>query len=137
MLEAVGGVLADAGSVVRSSHERWDGGGYPDGLARRGDPGRGAHLRRVRRVQRDDDRPALPRARCRVELAVVELRAHAAPSSTPASSTRWSPSSAASRAARVARSGLIVQTSLSPAAAMAEKPDERSHPARDGGDGER
>jgi HD-GYP domain-containing protein (c-di-GMP phosphodiesterase class II) len=33
MLESVGGVLADAGAVVRSSHERWDGGGYPDGLA--------------------------------------------------------------------------------------------------------
>jgi hypothetical protein len=34
MLERVGGVLAEAGSIVRSSHERWDGGGYPDGLAR-------------------------------------------------------------------------------------------------------
>lgn len=33
MLESVGGVLADAGTIVRSSHERWDGGGYPDGLA--------------------------------------------------------------------------------------------------------
>ena len=33
MLEQVGGLLADVGLVVRASHERWDGGGYPDGLA--------------------------------------------------------------------------------------------------------
>src|SRR5207247_7681628 len=33
MLEKVGGLLGDVGRVVRSCHERWDGGGYPDGLA--------------------------------------------------------------------------------------------------------
>ena len=33
MLQQVGGLLADVGVVVRASHERWDGGGYPDGLA--------------------------------------------------------------------------------------------------------
>ena len=32
MLARVGGLLADVGLVVRASHERWDGGGYPDGL---------------------------------------------------------------------------------------------------------
>ncbi|MEA2441132.1 MAG: hypothetical protein QOH76_2556 [Thermoleophilaceae bacterium] len=32
MLDRVGGVLGDVGQIVRSSHERWDGGGYPDGL---------------------------------------------------------------------------------------------------------
>src|SRR3954452_4265858 len=32
MLDQVGGVLGDVGQIVRSSHERWDGGGYPDGL---------------------------------------------------------------------------------------------------------
>jgi putative nucleotidyltransferase with HDIG domain len=32
MLENVGGVLAEVGDVVRSSHERYDGRGYPDGL---------------------------------------------------------------------------------------------------------
>jgi HD-GYP domain-containing protein (c-di-GMP phosphodiesterase class II) len=32
MLQQVGGLLADVGVVVRASHERWDGGGYPDGL---------------------------------------------------------------------------------------------------------
>jgi len=32
MLERVGGIMKDVGLVVRGSHERWDGGGYPDGL---------------------------------------------------------------------------------------------------------
>ena len=33
MLEKVGGMLGDVGRIVRSCHERWDGGGYPDRLA--------------------------------------------------------------------------------------------------------
>jgi HD-GYP domain-containing protein (c-di-GMP phosphodiesterase class II) len=33
MLVRVGGLLGEVGRVVRSCHERWDGGGYPDGLA--------------------------------------------------------------------------------------------------------
>jgi HD-GYP domain-containing protein (c-di-GMP phosphodiesterase class II) len=33
MLKRVGGLLGDVGRIVRSCHERWDGGGYPDGLA--------------------------------------------------------------------------------------------------------
>ncbi|HEY7004716.1 MAG TPA: HD-GYP domain-containing protein [Gaiellaceae bacterium] len=33
MLERVGGLLGEVGRLVRSCHERWDGGGYPDGLA--------------------------------------------------------------------------------------------------------
>jgi putative nucleotidyltransferase with HDIG domain len=33
MLQQVGGLLSSVGVVVRASHERWDGGGYPDGLA--------------------------------------------------------------------------------------------------------
>ena len=33
MLDRVGGLLGRVGEIVRSCHERWDGGGYPDGLA--------------------------------------------------------------------------------------------------------
>jgi putative nucleotidyltransferase with HDIG domain len=33
MLEQAGGLLAEIAGIVRASHERWDGGGYPDGLA--------------------------------------------------------------------------------------------------------
>jgi len=33
MLDAVGGYLAEVGVLVRHHHERYDGGGYPDGLA--------------------------------------------------------------------------------------------------------
>jgi putative nucleotidyltransferase with HDIG domain len=32
MLERVGGFMSEVGEIVRSSHERWDGTGYPDGL---------------------------------------------------------------------------------------------------------
>jgi putative nucleotidyltransferase with HDIG domain len=33
MLDRVGGLLSEVGQIVRSSHEKWDGTGYPDGLA--------------------------------------------------------------------------------------------------------
>jgi putative nucleotidyltransferase with HDIG domain len=33
MLDRVGGLLSEVGKIVRSSHESWDGSGYPDGLA--------------------------------------------------------------------------------------------------------
>ncbi len=33
MLERVGGFMGKVGRIVRSHHERWDGGGYPDGLS--------------------------------------------------------------------------------------------------------
>ena len=32
MLNQVGGLLAEVGRIVRSSHEHYDGSGYPDGL---------------------------------------------------------------------------------------------------------
>ena len=33
MLDKVGGSMTDVGAIVRASHERWDGKGYPDGVA--------------------------------------------------------------------------------------------------------
>ena len=33
MLDKVGGSMTDVGQIVRASHERWDGKGYPDGVA--------------------------------------------------------------------------------------------------------
>jgi putative nucleotidyltransferase with HDIG domain len=32
MLEKIGGFMCEIGCIVRASHERWDGAGYPDGL---------------------------------------------------------------------------------------------------------
>ena len=46
--------------LVRSSHERFDGHGYPDGRAARRNPGRRPDHLRLRRLPRDDHRPALP-----------------------------------------------------------------------------
>jgi putative nucleotidyltransferase with HDIG domain len=33
MLDRVGGFMSEVGRIVRSHHERWDGGGYPDAIA--------------------------------------------------------------------------------------------------------
>jgi putative nucleotidyltransferase with HDIG domain len=33
MLDRIGGLMLEIGRIVRASHERWDGTGYPDGLA--------------------------------------------------------------------------------------------------------
>jgi HD-GYP domain-containing protein (c-di-GMP phosphodiesterase class II) len=76
MLAQVGGLLGNVGRVVRSCHERWDGQGYPDGLA-------GESIPRVARIvmccdaysAMTTDRPyrqALP-----LETAINELRANA------------------------------------------------------------
>jgi putative nucleotidyltransferase with HDIG domain len=76
MLERVGGIMSEVGAIVRSSHERWDGGGYPDRL-------RGEAIPLEARIVSACDafdamttdrayRSAMP-----VEIAVAEVRANA------------------------------------------------------------
>ena len=83
MLAQVGGLLADIGVVVRASHERWDGAGYPDGLA-------GSAIPMAARIVSACDafnamttdrsyRKALP-----LEVALGELRKHAGTQFDPA-----------------------------------------------------
>jgi HD-GYP domain-containing protein (c-di-GMP phosphodiesterase class II) len=75
MLDRVGGLLARVGEVVRSCHERWDGRGYPDGLA-------GEQIPISARIvfacdaynAMTTDRPY--RAAMAAEAAVAELRAN-------------------------------------------------------------
>ena len=74
MLDRIGGTLAEIGIVVRAHHERWDGGGYPDGLV-------GTHLPLAARIicacdaysAMTTDRPY--RAALAVSVALAELRA--------------------------------------------------------------
>jgi len=83
LLARVGGLLGDVGRIVRSCHERWDGGGYPDGLA-------GETIPRVARIVMCCDafnamttdrsyRKALP-----LEEALGELKRHAGTQFDPA-----------------------------------------------------
>ena len=75
MLDQIGGLLGEVGGIVRSCHERWDGSGLSGRAGGRGDPARGAHRLRVRRLERDDDRPLLPRRPAPTTEAAAELRA--------------------------------------------------------------
>jgi hypothetical protein len=83
MLGRIGGILGDVGAVVRSHHERWDGTGYPDGLA-------GSDIPLASRIisacdafnAMTTDRPY--RAALSLDAAIEELRANAGTQFDPA-----------------------------------------------------
>ena len=83
--------LAHVAEIVRSSHERWDGGGYPDGLAAERHPARRADRRGLRLVGGDDLLARLPRGDAADAGHARARRAARAPSSTRASSRPSSP----------------------------------------------
>ncbi len=60
MLDRIGGFMHDVGLIVRSHHERWDGGGYPDGLAGEEIPLEARIVDLLRLLERDAHRPCLP-----------------------------------------------------------------------------
>jgi putative nucleotidyltransferase with HDIG domain len=83
MLDQVGGLLSEVGRIVRSSHESWDGTGYPDGLAGEEIP-RGATIVSCCDAYHamTTDRPY--RTAMTVEEAVAELQAKAGSQFNPA-----------------------------------------------------
>ena len=90
MLDKVGGSMTDVGVVVRASHERWDGKGYPDGTAGEDVPLRGPDRRRwPTRSARSRRRaptaaPSRPRRRSR-SCGAARARSSTRRSSTPRS----------------------------------------------------
>jgi putative nucleotidyltransferase with HDIG domain len=83
MLDQVGGLLSEVGRIVRSSHESWDGSGYPDGLAGRDIP-RGATIVACCDAfhAMTTDRPYRPAMT--VDEAIAELRAKSGSQFNPA-----------------------------------------------------
>jgi len=83
LLERIGGLLAEIGWLVRSCHERWDGAGYPDGLA-------GDEIPIIARIVYCCDAfnamttPRPYRPACSVDDALEELRRNAGTQFDPA-----------------------------------------------------
>ena len=72
--------------IVLHHHEKFAGGGYPAGIARRGDPARRAHPLGRRHLRRDDLARLLPAARELARPRWPSCAASPAPSSTRRSS---------------------------------------------------
>ncbi len=69
--------LAGVLTIVRHEHERWDGTRLPRPARGRRHPDRRAHRARLRRLPRDDERPAVPSCACPPRPPPTELRAGA------------------------------------------------------------
>jgi putative nucleotidyltransferase with HDIG domain len=76
MLDRVGGMLGEVGRIVRASHERWDGNGYPDGLAAEEIPREATIVSACDAFNAMTTDRSYRRARSRDE-AIEELRVHA------------------------------------------------------------
>jgi HD-GYP domain-containing protein (c-di-GMP phosphodiesterase class II) len=76
MLDRVGGALREVGLIVRASHERWDGDGYPDGLAGERIPREAAIVAACDAFNAMTTTRSYRSARSTPE-ALAELRAHA------------------------------------------------------------
>ena len=87
--------------AVRHEHERWDGDGYPDGLAGEAIPLAVAHRPRLRRLARARQRSPLPHGARSREAGLPSCAAAPERSSTPASSPHSSSRSTAPRGAAV------------------------------------
>ena len=128
MLDRVGGFMREVGRIVRSHHERWDGGGYPDGLAGEAIP------LEARIIACCDawnamttDRPYRDGAVART-IALAELRANAGTQFDPAVVTarRRSPSRAGPRSSS---SSLGSQAAGPPSASESLQPYGRATPS--------
>ena len=75
MLDRVGGFMRDVGVIVRHHHERWDGRGYPDGLAGEAHSARGADRRRAATPSTRSRRHGPTAQASSVATALAELRA--------------------------------------------------------------
>ena len=83
MLDRVGGFMREVGAIVRSHHERWDGSGYPDGLAGEAIPLEARIIACCDAFNAmTTDRPY--RAALPVDAALAELRANAGTQFDPA-----------------------------------------------------
>ena len=110
------GFMRDVGRIVRAHHERWDGGGYPDGW-----PGRRSRSRRGSSPAVTPGAPCAPTAptgrRCPFDGRLEELRVNVGTQFDPRGRRRRSSGSSPRRPARAGRPELVAPAAAVVAAA--------------------